>query len=429
MATRQSARIFVAGVNHRSGSAFLRDRLFLDETRLPNFFARLAADGVGQALVLSTCDRVEVQGAHEDPESAGAIVRALFAATSGLAETEIADQLYLRVDDEAVRHIFAVAASLDSQVIGEPQVLGQVKDGHRLAREHGMTGPELESVLRAAYAAAKRVRNETAIAERPVSIASAAVQVARDVHGNLDRVGALMIGLGEIADLITHQLRVAGLGRLALTGPSRRTEAEARRLGCNWVGLDALDSALANADIVVTACGTGGYAVTASQVGAALRRRRRRPILLFDGGMPADVDPAVEDLDGAFLYTLDDLERVVMEGRARRESSAAEAWRIIDSEVAAWRRGRAERDAVPTLVALRTHFEDLRDEILSANPKADAREATRLLVNRLLHEPSLALRDIAAAGDAADLKDTITVNRVVRRLFGIEPLVREKEEE
>ncbi|MDP6388386.1 MAG: glutamyl-tRNA reductase, partial [Alphaproteobacteria bacterium] len=233
MTADQITRFFVVGANHRSSSAMLRDRLFVDEARLPEFFARLSEAGIAQAVVLSTCDRVEVQAANGSPEDAAEAIRDLFVALSGLAADEVRDQLYAHFDDDAVRHAFAVASSLDSQVIGEPQVLGQVKEGHREARGHGMVGAELERVLQAAYTAAKRVRTESAIAERPVSIASAAAQVARDVHGDLQRATALVIGLGEIGDLICQQLRVAGLGRLTLAGPSRRTEAEARRLGCH----------------------------------------------------------------------------------------------------------------------------------------------------------------------------------------------------
>jgi glutamyl-tRNA reductase len=421
MTADQITRFFVVGANHRSSSAMLRDRLFVDEARLPEFFARLSEAGIAQAVVLSTCDRVEVQAANGSPEDAAEAIRDLFVALSGLAADEVRDQLYAHFDDDAVRHAFAVASSLDSQVIGEPQVLGQVKEGHREARGHGMVGAELERVLQAAYTAAKRVRTESAIAERPVSIASAAAQVARDVHGDLQRATALVIGLGEIGDLICQQLRVAGLGRLTLAGPSRRTEAEARRLGCHFAPFEEVETELGNADIVVTAAGTGRYVVTAEGLSDALVHRRRRPILVLDGGVPADVDPAADALDGVFRYTLDDLERVVMEGRAQREASAAEAWRIVDDEVAAWHKGRAERHAVPSVVALRSRFEALRDEVLASNPGAGPEDATRLLVNRLLHEPSQALRGIAAGNEVAGMED------LVRRLFGLDG--REDEDE
>ena len=408
---------FVVGATRRSSTLTLRDRLFIDEAAAPDFYQRLADAGVTQAIMLSTCDRVEVQGMSEAPAAAMDTVREILAARAGEDPVGIAPQLETLSGDEAVRRIFAVAASLESQVIGETQVLGQVKEGHRLASRHGMVGPALESLLQAAYAAAKRVRNETAIGERSVTLASGAVQIARDLHGDLSGRAGLILGLGDMGDLIGGQLRLAGLGGTVLTGPSRRTEAEARRMGCNFVPFDDLDDALVDADIVVAASGTGRFLITVEVMEQALRRRKRRPVLILDGGVPADVEPAVHDLDGAFVYTLDDLEQVAREGRANREVAAAEAWKIVEAEVDAWRRSLAERDAVPTLVSLRASFEAMRDEVLAADPNADAAEATRRLVNRLLHRPSEALRALAA--ETGDEMEKQAVARIVGRLFGL----------
>ncbi|MCK5622025.1 MAG: glutamyl-tRNA reductase [Alphaproteobacteria bacterium] len=408
---------FVVGATRRSSTLALRDRLFIDDAAAPDFYRRLAEAGVTQAIMLSTCDRVEVQGMSEAPAAAIDAVREILAARAGEDPTEIATQLETLNGDEAVRRIFAVAASLESQVIGESQVLGQVKEGHRLAGRHGMVGPALESLLQAAYAAAKRVRNETEIAERSVTLASSAVQIARDLHGDLSGSTGLILGLGDMGDLIGGQLRLAGLGGTILTGPSRRTEVEARRMGCNFVPFEKLEDALADADIVVTASGTGRFLVTVEAMEQALRRRKRRPVLILDSGIPADVEPAVHDLDGAFVYTLDDLEQVAREGRANREAAAADAWKIVEAAADAWRRSLAERDAVPTLVSLRNEFEAVRDEILAADPNADAAEATRRLVNRLLHRPSEALRELAAEiGSEAERQ---AATRIVERLFGL----------
>lgn len=408
---------FIVGATRRSSTLALRDRLFIDETAAPDFYRRLADGGVTQAIMLSTCDRVEVQGMSEAPSAAIDTVREVLAARAGEDPSEIAPQLEVMTGDDALRRIFAVAASLASQVIGESQVLGQVKEGHRLAGRHGMVGPALESLLQAAYSAAKRVRSETEIAARSVTLASGAVQVARDLHGDLSGSTGLIVGLGDVGDLVGGQLRLAGLGRTILTGPSRRTEAEARRMGCNFAPFEELEDSLADADIVVTALGTGPFLITVEAMEQALRRRKRRPVLILDGGVPADVEPAVHELDGAFVYTLDDLEQVAREGRANREAAAAEAWKIVEAEADSWRRSRAERDAVPTLVSLRNRFEEIRDEVLAADPNADADEATRRLVKRLLHRPSEALRKLAAeTGDDAEKRATALL---VARLFGL----------
>jgi len=409
------AEPFVVGATHRSSGIALRDRLFIDDSAAPDLFRRLRDAGIRQALVLSTCDRVEVQGMSETPLEAIEAVREILADRAGENPAAIAGEVDTLSGDAAVRRIFGVAASLESQVVGEPQVLGQVKAGHRLATRYGMVGSELETMMQAAYMAAKRVRTETPIAERSVTLASGAVQLARDLHGDLTAAKGLILGLGDMGDLIGGQLRLAGVAHMMLTGLSRRSESEARRMGCNFMPFEALDDALAEADIIVTASGSGRYLVTAEAMQRALKRRRHRPVLVIDGGVPGDVEPTVHDLDDAFVYTLDDLEQVARKNLAGREAAAEDAWRIVDEAVAMWRRSRAERDAVPTLVALRDRFEAIRKEVLAADPKANAGEATRRLVNRLLHEPSTALRDLAA-NSGEDVDEAV---RVVTRLFGL----------
>jgi len=419
-AVRPAPQPFVVGATHCSSALAVRDRLFIDESAAPDFYRRLKEAGVAEAIMLSTCDRVEVQGMSETPDAAIATVREIMAARAGEDPAALAAQLEAMTGEEAVRRIFAVAASLESQVVGESQVLGQVKEGHRMAARHGMVGPALEGLLQSAYATAKRVRTETEIGERPVTLASGAVQIARDLHGDLSDVVGLIVGLGDMGDLIGGQLRLAGVGRTILTGPSRRTEAQARRMGCNFMPFDQLEDALVDADIVVTAAGTGRFLITADVMERALRRRKWRPVLILDGAIPPDVEPAVDELDGAFVYTLDDLERVAREGRANREAAAAHAWKIVEAELERWRRSVAERDAVPMLVSLRANFEAIRDEILAADPNADAAEATRRLVNRLLHTPSEALRRLAAETGCESEKRVTT--HIVARLFGLPDL-------
>tara|TARA_B100000676_G_scaffold313514_1_gene395919 strand:+ start:9870 stop:11144 length:1275 start_codon:yes stop_codon:yes gene_type:complete len=415
MAPEQPARIFAVGVNHKSGSAFLRDRLFIDEDMQLGVYARLAEKQVEQAVILSTCDRVEFQGVAADPQKVAAIIGDLFCELAGAGIDTLRTSIYEKFDDDAVRHIFAVAASLDSQVIGEPQVLGQVREGLRAAKAAGMVGWELDQLFQSAYSTAKRVRTETTIGERAVSIASAATQIAVDIHGNLRDVGVLLIGLGEIADLIVRHLRAAGVGRITLTASGRRAEREAKALGYHYLAMEDLTQGLVRADVTVTAAGVGKYLVEKEAVDEALRGRRHRPMLFLDGGIPNDIEPSVHDLDDAFVYTLDDLERVAQQGRMQRELVAQEAWAIVDEEVARWKAGRAVLRVTPAVVALRAHFEDLRLTILTERPHADAAEATQLLINRLLHSPSAALRELAEQGDTSPMMDVF-----VRRLFALD---------
>jgi glutamyl-tRNA reductase len=410
-------RLFAAGLDHRSAALELRDRVFVPEGELPGFHAELRRAGIEQAIVLSTCDRIEVLGAHPDPAAAAAAAVRLFAERAGVPGLH--GQAYALTDAAALRRIFGVAAALESQVLGEPQVLGQVKAAHQMALAAKLMGPELEHALQAAYVAAKRTRNETAIGQRPVTLASAAIQLARDVHGDIGRCGGLLIGAGELGELLVEQLKGAGLRNLAVTGPNpSRAEDTARRLACHVFPFGDLETRLADADIVVAALGGGKHVVTAPVMEQVMARRRRRPVFIVDLGVPADVDSAVEALDGVFRYDLDDLEHVTMTGRASRGAAAADAWAIVEQEIAAYARGRAERDAVPALVALRRHFEAVRAQALR-QANGDAARATELLVNRLLHDPSEVLRQIASGG-APEIGDSETASRVVAALFRLD---------
>jgi glutamyl-tRNA reductase len=404
--------LLVIGTNHRSSPLELRDRFALVEADLAASLEQLRAAVLGEAALIATCDRIELVTTAADAERASALLTAVLAERTGVAAESIATSLYRHAGAAALRHLFAVASALDSLVIGEPQVLGQVKAAHRLASELGLAGGELEAVFAAAYAAARRVRRETRIAERPVSIAAAALQLARDIHGDLDRCATLLLGAGEMGELMAEQFHRIGLARLVVCGPPVGAARLAQRFSCNVAPLEELDDALAAADIVIAALGSGRAVLTVPRVAAALRRRPRRPIFVIDAAIPADAEPAVNDLDGAFLYDLGDLERAALAGRATREAASAEAWRIVDAELAAFAERRAARRAVPAVVALRRHVESLRQQAL-AEAGGDAEAATRLLANRLLHDPSEVLRELAGAAPG----EIEAMEELMRRLF------------
>lgn len=414
------AQYVVVGANHRSSTVTLRDMIFVEDAGAPAFLRQLGERGLAQALLLSTCDRVEVQGLAADPETAHGAVAAALAARAGLDPVTLKGQLYRISAEEAVRHIFAVPASLDSAILGEPRVLGQVKAAHRLARDAGMVGRELETTLQAAYGAAKRVRAETAITAGPVSIMATAIELAREVHGELASLAGLLIGTGDMGQLMAEELTRAGLGRMSVAAPQpARAETLARQLGGHYTDFATLAAALVEADVVIACAGTGRYLVTGEMIEQVLRRRRRRPVYLIDLGVPSDIEPSVNRVDDAYLYDLGDLEGVALAGQASRAAAAKAAWRIVDEEVATFLRGRAERAAVPTLVALRHRFEALREQVLAQAARADAAEATRLLVNRLLHDPSEALRALAA--EEGEGNERALAERLLWRLFRLGP--------
>ncbi|WP_119166944.1 glutamyl-tRNA reductase [Algihabitans albus] len=402
--------LLIVSVNHRTASADLRHRLYVDEEDQAARLAELAAAGVAPALLLCTCDRVEIATSRPaaDPE-------ALIARLADWGDTSpeaLSDLVATRRGAAAVRHLFAVAASLDSQIVGEPQVLGQVKAAHKRAVAGGQFGGILERTLQAAYASAKRVRSETDIGERPVTLAASALQVARQIHGDLKRCRALLLGFGEMGELLAEELQLAGVAELAVTHPiERRAKRAAQRIGCHRRSWTELAPALAGADIVISAFGGSDYVLDRNHLAAALKARRRRPIFLVDAAIPGDVAPDAAELDDVFLYDLHDLEGLALRGKEEREAVAGAAWSILEGELGAFLRQYAERAAVPAVTALRERFESLRAEVLSSGPR-DSDEATRLLVKRLLHGPSEALRQAAAEG-----RDTSELEALLARLF------------
>ena len=423
--TARRASVFeplVAGANHRTSSLSVRDRLFIPENAIPVFLERLRAAGIRQALVLSTCDRVEVQAVHDDHPRALQSILALFADHAGVAAAELDGQIYAHSGDAAVRHIFRVAASLDSQVVGEPQVLGQVKESHRLARDAGMSGSELEAILQSAYGAAKRVRTETAIGERPVSIAAAAARLAHDLHGDLSRCSALLVGGGDMGLLVARALKANGLKTMTVVDTTEpKAEAASRELDSHFASLGDLPNLLTGADIVIASLGIRRHVLTRAIVAPAVARRRHKPIFVADIAVPGDAEPNLADIEEVFLYNLDDLERVATQGLLSRGEEAKKAAEIVEAELAAFGRERRERGAVPTMTRLRQQFEAARQQAV-AESGGDAERATRILVSRLLHGPTRTLRDIAAQGDAGQ-NELNMLDRVLVRLFARDPAV------
>lgn len=391
----------IVGANHRSSAMSMRDRIFVEDDRIPQRLAQMAERGFGQVVLLATCDRVEVIGIAENVDAFAAAALDVLADEGACALEDLKPQTYTLVDAEAVEHLFSVTASLDSLMVGEPQIVGQVKQAHRIAQQAGHVKAELETWMQAAYSAAKRVRSETRIGEGPVSMAASAVQIARDLFGDLAKLNAVLVGAGDMGELIARDLLESGLGTLSITHPRPRLVADlVRELDVEEVAFDDLEARLKDWDIVLTALGSRRFRLSKSQMDAALKARRFRPVFVIDAGVPGDVEDAVEDLDDAYVYGLDDLEKVALEGRAGREQEAAMARDIIAGEAAAYLHNRAERTAVPALTRLHARFEVERRQAVE-DCGGDAEKASRLLIGRLLHTPSEAMRRIAAGDEAA----------------------------
>jgi len=408
-------RLLVIGIDHRTAPPAWRDRFARIETNLAAELDRLRALGFRDLALLATCDRVELITVDAD---AGALRHAFAAHLSerlGASPDELAAAFYAHEGAPALRHLFAVASALESQVLGEPHILGQLRAAHRAASEAGLVSGSLEAALQGAFGAARRVRRETRIGERPGSLAAAALEVAREIHGELDRAVGLLIGTGEMGELMLDQLRLAGLGKMIVSGAPPMAETLAARFSCPWAPFPPTEALLAEGDILIAAATGGPSVLSVGMMAAALRQRRRRPVFVIDAAIPPTVEPAVNDLDGAFLYTLDDLERAAIVVGSAREAVAAEAWTVLEDELAAFHRRQAERAAVPAVTALRSHFEAVRAALLRDEPGLDAEAATRLLVSRLLHAPSEELRGLAASETGA-----AELEALARRLFRLD---------
>ena len=404
----------VVGTNHQHSELSFRDRLFIEKTLVGSFLAAIRDSGLYEVLLLSTCDRVEVFCVHEKVDEVFEIFSSKLAEHAHTTREEVCSVLYQHAEFDAVHHIFKVAASLDSAVIGEPQILGQVKAAHRLARELGTVGSELESTMQAAYASAKRVRTETAIGQHSISILSTAIDLAHNVFGDLSQTQVLLIGIGYMGEMLSNELLSEGAQGISITDPvASRGRTILKRIRGHFSDFSDLENLVAKADIIVSSVGTHETILSEEVVRRSLLTRRRRQQLLLDVAVPSDIDTHVNHIENVFLYDLLDLENLAMEGQRCREGELDAASDITLDEARAFINNQAEREATPAVTMLREKFEAERLRVLS-EAKGDADKATRLLINRLLHEPTVFLKK-AAVTDTSWIEGV----RWIKHLFNL----------
>jgi glutamyl-tRNA reductase len=398
------------GVNHKTAPIALRERIAISREDLPEVTRALAAvPGVAECMIVSTCNRVEILTAVESPSvDLAAFLQSQF----GLDSSVLKDHLYEHHDQQAVRHLFRVAASLDSMVVGEPQILGQVKDAFAVARTAGTVGAQLEHLLQSAFAAAKKIRSETEIGSNSVSIASVAVELAKKIFGSLQGRTVFLVGAGKMSELAARHLVQQGAGAILVTN---RTLARARTMAEAFEGrvipFEQLYDAASDADIVITSTGAP-HAIFRKEHGQAfLHRRKNKPMFFIDIAVPRDVDPAMNKLEGIFVYDIDDLQTVAASHMAERAREASNAEALIAAEVDRFHQRQRTVNVAPAIVALQHQAEELRQAELrrvharlgSLTPEqAAAVEAlTRGLVNKFLHPPMQALKQAARENDSA----------------------------
>ncbi|WP_425603262.1 glutamyl-tRNA reductase [Luteimonas endophytica] len=402
--------IFALGINHQSAPVALRERVAFAEGALPQALAAVRAlPQVREAVLLSTCNRTELYAVADDDGSSLSDWLATHPGDGAAGTGDLHAYLYRHRDRDAVRHLFRVATGLDSLVLGEPQILGQVKQAWAAARAAGTLGSQLDRLFQHAFVTAKRARSETRIGSSPVSVASVAVRLAQESFTRLSDATVLLIGAGETIELAARHLVRADVKRLLV---ANRTLGHAQDLASRHGGvalpLDAIGRHLSQSDVVFSATASREPVLLSSDVEAALRARRHRPMLLMDLAVPRDIDPEVGRLRDAYLYTVDDLERSVEDNRRNRREAADAAEAIIELQVARYAEALASGPLNEPLRRLRAHGEAARAEALARarqqlangrDPEAVMELLAHTLTNRLLHAPTAAVREAAAAGN------------------------------
>jgi glutamyl-tRNA reductase len=417
-------RLVLVGTSHHRAPVELREQLFVSAAENEELVRRLAGTDA-EAVVLSTCNRTELYLVHGDAEAAQERAFAELTALAGVSRSEITPALYTVGDEAAALHLFRVAAGLDSMIPGEAQILGQVRGAYELARSAGTAGPVLHRLFRQALRVGRRVRTETAIGENPASVSSAAAELAERVFGSLEGRRILVLGAGKMSDLATVNLISRGVESVFVANRSpERAEKLAQRFGGRAVGLDAVEDELEHADVVVASTSARGYVLSADQVARAMQSRRGRPIFFVDIAVPRDVDPAVNEIEGCYLYDIDDLERVVEESVAGRREEAVRAEAIAAEESDRFREWHLSLDVVPAIASLRALAESIREEelaraegrlgSLSPSQRRAVESLTAQIVNKLLHPPTVRMKEAAAAADGVLYADAI------RHLFALE---------
>jgi glutamyl-tRNA reductase len=420
-------KILLLGMSHRSAPVEVRERFAVSDAVTP--LRKLAlSDEIDEAALVSTCNRVEVIVTTQQPESARHRLQRFFhtelRGDDSLDGICIDDHLYEYTDHEATSHVFRVASSIDSMVVGEPQILGQMKEAYRVSLESGSCGPVLSRLFQRAFATAKRVKNETGIAQRPVSVARVAVDLARQIFEDLDDKSALLIGAGEMIEMALFAMQREGLREQRVANRTRsHAEELAQRFDATPHGLDEIDELLLMSDVVLTCIGGQGHLIDAARLKRILRARRNRPIFLIDIGVPRNIDPAVNGLDNAYLYDIDDLQGVAEANGEERRRESLNGERIVLEEQERFAGWLVALQAVPTIRHLRARAASVRQREmdralprlgLSDQQREGVEAMTRAIVNKILHPP------LARLGAQTDREEGLAVLEEARALFALD---------
>ena len=418
--------LLLVGASHRTAPVELRERLDFSSRGLDAAVRALAGrQSAAEAVVISTCNRAELYVVCEQPTDAVDDLVRFIADFHHLPAEQIRPHLYSHIDHEVARHLFRVSSGLDSMVVGEPQILGQIKEAYSVATTVQTAGPLLNKLFHWAFGVGKRVRSETALAEGAVSVSFAAVTLAKKIFGDLNGRRVLVVGAGEMGKLTAIHLKAQGVAAVVITS---RTLAHAQQLaeevGGTVAAWDTLPQALLDSDIVITSTGSSKPILSKAQVKDAVPASRTRPLFVIDIAVPRDVDPRAAEIEQVFLYNIDDLQSIVRENLQKRGHEVSRAEQIVEEEVSKFATWHRSREAVPTIVALRQRFEAVRrselerlePKLSSLPPEARSRveEVTRLIIEKLLLQPTEQLKRTDDSERVAQYTEALT------RLFGLD---------
>ncbi len=418
------SELLALGISHKTAPVELRERLAFTETAAVALAQRLTAtEEIREAVVISTCNRTEVYLVVANPVRAEADALSMLARDADIRPTELAELIYSPRNCDAARQLYRVTAGLESMILGEAEIQGQVKRAFEAALRAGVTGALTNRLFNAALSTGKRVRSETALGSSRVSVPSVAVELAREVLGDLRDRHVLILGAGETSELTAQALAHQGAGTIFLANRrADRALSLAERFGGSVVGLDGLPEQLVVADIVVSSTASPHPIVGCEELELVLAERRGRPLLLIDIAVPRDIEPGCGDLDGVTLYDIDDLQGVVARNLSNRSEEIPLAEEIVEEEIQRFARWLGQLEVLPTVSALREHGDAIVEQVLAENDgrweSASARDLVRIealartIANRLLHEPTIRLRSLSQARSHASLQ-------VVRELFGL----------
>ncbi|HWR73831.1 MAG TPA: glutamyl-tRNA reductase [Nitrospirota bacterium] len=407
--------IVIVGLNHKTAPVDVREKLSFPESTVPDSLRELMSyDGIKESLIISTCNRVEIYASVEDSEKGIEQVKRFIAGHHGLSREILETSLYVHPDAQGVRHVFRVASSLDSLVVGEPQILGQLKDAFDAALKAKTTSTVLNKLLKKAISVAKRVRTETRLAEGAVNISFAAVELARKIFGALEEKSVMLLGAGEMAELAARHLLNNGVKTIMVANRTfERAVDLANEFKGSAVRFEDFPAEMVMADILICSTGAPHYVVNNEMVTKAMKLRRHNPIFLIDISVPRNIDPSVDRIDSVYLYNVDDLQGVVDTNVQGRQQEAEKAEEIVTQEVETYLQWERSLDAVPTIVDLREKVEDIRKRELEKtlcqlngitdDQRRVVEALSSAIVNKIVHAPMVVLKQAASAPDSGEI--------------------------